>query len=80
MSESAINILVLLLGSVGIIVAVFHYKSRPDLHNLTAIHVENTSQSKPNDTGIKSMGKMSHSAPNATEINNRVKKYAKVIN
>lgn len=33
MGESEINILVLLLGSVGIIIAVFYYNSRPDLHN-----------------------------------------------
>lgn len=41
--------------------------------------MENTSQSKPNDTGIKSMGKMSHSALNATEKNNRVKNMPKSL-
>lgn len=33
MDEKSLNIIVLILGSIGIVVAIFYYNSRPDLHN-----------------------------------------------
>ena len=33
MDEKGLNIIVLILGAIGIVVAILYYNTRPDLHN-----------------------------------------------